>query len=204
MAQDDDRPEDHAEGGFLSRWSRRKAEARTAEPAARAEPAADAEAQAKPDAIDPATLPPVESLTPESDFTLFLKKGVPPALRSAALKKLWLIEPSVVNYEALVEYNWDFTAPGYGEMLPTDDVAKFVKGVFEGSLPKPPVPAPPEHQPAESNAPPAPEATAEPAALSPAEDAPPVAPALAEAEPAPMAAAMQPPPRRRHGGALPG
>ncbi|MFN3402199.1 MAG: DUF3306 domain-containing protein, partial [Ferrovibrio sp.] len=109
--------------GFLSRWSKRKAEVRQQEqtPAA-AEPAPLPEAEEE-EEIDLATLPSIDSLTVESDFSVFLKKGVPLAMRNAALRKLWLTEPSVVNYKALVEYNWDFTAPGYGELLPTDNIA---------------------------------------------------------------------------------
>lgn len=197
MTRDSDRPEDDGQGGFLSRWSRRKAEAREEKPVeAPVETEAVIEEAAE---IDPATLPPVETLTEASDFSVFLKKGVPPALRAAALRKLWLVEPSVVNYQPLVEYNWDFTAPGYGELLPGDDIAKYVKTVFEGSLPK-----------AEEAAP---EAATETPAASPQESPPLLAEVPAEdltaeasgvvqdspVEPAPVYT----PPRRRHGGALP-
>lgn len=37
----------------------------------------------------PRELPPVDSLTPDSDFTPFLRQGVSPATRNAALKKLF-------------------------------------------------------------------------------------------------------------------
>lgn len=129
------RSADEGEGsGFLSRWSRRKAEVREQERVPKpapdpAEPVVEPEVEAE---FDPATLPSIDSLTAESDFSVFLKKGVPSALRNAALRKLWVTEPSVVNYKALVEYNWDFTAPGYGELLPTDDVAKMAKHIFSG------------------------------------------------------------------------
>jgi hypothetical protein len=201
---------DDGQGGFLSRWSRRKAAAREekpleapADPAA--EPAAAGEAEAE---IDPASLPPIESLTESSDFSIFLKKGVPPALRAAALRKLWLVEPSVVNYEPLVEYNWDFTAPGYGEMLPTDDIAKYVKNVFEGSLPKTPASesvSPTPGSPAPGSPGSEQEAGHEPQRLAqaPAEEQLAEVPDIgqdASSEPA----AVYTPPRRRHGGALPG
>jgi hypothetical protein len=196
-AGDRDRPEgdDGEAGGFLSRWSRRKAELRRQD--RQADSAADdAQPQEDEAEIDPATLPSIESLTEESDFSLFLKKGVPPALRAAALRKLWLIEPSVVNYEPLVDYAWDFTAPGYGELLPSDDVAKMAQQVFSGFSQQP-------------KAAQAPEAAASDEAQQPALPAPaeqPVA-ALPQDEPvagrAPEPEADAAPPRRRHGGALP-
>lgn len=70
---------------FLSRWSRRKIEAReeSAEP-----PAPVAEAQAR-EGEPPAALPPVETLTPESDFRPFMGTDVEPQTRRAALKKLF-------------------------------------------------------------------------------------------------------------------
>jgi hypothetical protein len=197
MTRENDKPEDEGQGGFLSRWSRRKAEAREEKPV---EAPVETDAAAGEDTeIDPATLPPVETLTEASDFSVFLKKGVPPALRAAALRKLWLVEPSVVNYQPLVEYNWDFTAPGYGELLPGEDIAKYVKTVFEGSLPK-----------AEETAP---EAATETPDASPQETPRLVAEAATEESPAEASegakdqsaepAPVYTPPRRRHGGALP-
>jgi len=128
------RPAADEDAGFLGRWSRRKAAAREPSPAARPAAASNAATSQKiePDEapIDPATLPPIESLTAESDFTVFLRKGVPESLRKAALQKLWQTEPSVVNYIPLVEYNWDFNAPGYGALRPTDDVAKLARAAW--------------------------------------------------------------------------
>jgi hypothetical protein len=75
--------------GFLSRWSRRKravVEGRAAEEAAPPAPL-----EAKPEALpaepeddfDLTSLPPIESLTIESDFKAFLHRKVPLDLRSA-------------------------------------------------------------------------------------------------------------------------
>lgn len=137
--------------GFLSRWARRK-QAQRAEKAAEApepvpptdpatkQPAA-APAQSEP--IDLASLPPIESLGADSDYTAFLRPGVPDAMRAAALRQLWLTEPSIRNYEALVDYAWDFNAPGYGKLLPTDDVEKLLKAVFRE--PETPAEAPPSN-----------------------------------------------------------
>ena len=60
---------------FLSRWSRLKREQPVAEK--------------KPDVPAP-VLPPVEKLTPESDFTSFMQPTVQDNLRRAALKKLFV------------------------------------------------------------------------------------------------------------------
>lgn len=194
---------DEGSEGFLSRWSKRKAEVRQQEQQPAADVAAPPAAEQQEEEIDLATLPSIESLTAESDFSVFLKKGVPLALRNAALRKLWLTEHSVVNYKALVEYNWDFTAPGYGELLPTDNIAKMAQQVFSGFSQTPATENAPPAEPADAPASqqqvlPEPEEPVIAAApiTGPASEAEPVMEAPAEAESAPI-------PRRRHGGALP-
>lgn len=188
--------------GFLSRWSKRKAEVRQQEQKPVADVAAPPAAEQQQEEIDLATLPSIESLTVDSDFSVFLKKGVPLALRNAALRKLWLTEPSVVNYKALVEYNWDFTAPGYGDLLPTDNIAKMAQQVFSGFSQTPAsdtaAPAEPAEAPAPQQSLPAPEepAIAATPIAGPAVEEKLVAEAPAEAESAQIL-------RRRHGGALP-
>lgn len=180
---------------FLSRWSKRKAEVRRQEQASEPEAAAP-EAEEE---FDIASLPSIDSLTAESDFSLFLKKGVPATLRTAALRKLWLVEPSVVNYQPLVEYNWDFTAPGYGELLPTDDIAKMAQQVFSGFSQAP--------RPAEAEAEaevPVGQTAPEHQQELPAPDEQPVAEAApVDATPQPEPEVAEAPRRRRHGGALP-
>ena len=68
---------------FLRRWSRLKHQ-RAAE--------APREPVEKPveKAAEPAPLPPVEKLTPQSDFTSFMQPKVEDTLRRAALKKLFV------------------------------------------------------------------------------------------------------------------
>jgi len=77
--------------GFLRRWSRLKsapAEERAEPLAERAEPSPAREDGAiEPPAPTPP--PPIESLTPDSDFTPFMQADVDPALRRGALKKLF-------------------------------------------------------------------------------------------------------------------
>jgi hypothetical protein len=147
----------------------------------------------EPEPIDPATLPSIESLTADSDFTVFLRPGVPEALRNAALQKLWRTEPSVVNYVPLVEYNWDFNAPGYGALKAGEDVAKIARQVWNGIECTAGEPAA-EAEPAPTPAAAAPKPPAGPPAIAPAESP-------TQSQPAPAAEAD--PVRRRHGGALP-
>lgn len=83
---------------FLTRWSRLKHKAAAEKPAApvRAEPA------------NPAELPPVESLTFESDFTAYLKANVEESVKRAALKKL-LHDPRFNVMDGLDTYIDDYT-----------------------------------------------------------------------------------------------
>lgn len=96
--------------GFLGRWSRRKAEARELpeEP-----PAADGAplpaTEAEPETIDPADLPDLDSLDANSDFSVFMRDGVPASLRTMALRKLWRLNPTLANLDGLVDYGEDLT-----------------------------------------------------------------------------------------------
>lgn len=111
--------------GFLSRWSRRKAEAREAErepdqapppPEEAPEdnlpaPAEDAPVAAEGDDDEPLDLPDIDSLTKESDYTVFLKDKVPAALRKQALRKLWRSDPVLANLDGLNDYDDDYSNP---------------------------------------------------------------------------------------------
>lgn len=107
-------PEREAEGeredAFLRRWSRRKHEARTQEVAAtvdsqkpQAMPPAEA-ASAPVKVLTDADMPAIESLNEESDFGMFLSSGVSEALRSQALRKLFLL-PSI-NQRCPLDSEW--------------------------------------------------------------------------------------------------
>jgi hypothetical protein len=75
-------------------------------------------------------LPPIESLGPDSDYTVFLRKGVPEALRQAALRKAWMSDAFIREFRSpAIDYGWDFTAPEYS-LRATDNVAKLVSDVF--------------------------------------------------------------------------
>ena len=76
MAEDEKRPDEQP---FLKRWSQRKIEAREAQAA----PPAKVEESPAPQ------LPPLEELTPQSDFSVFMHPKVDADVRRAALKKLF-------------------------------------------------------------------------------------------------------------------
>lgn len=191
-----------SEEGFLSRWSRRKRAIESgealAEPAT-AEPVPIAESRPPvPDdpPFDITTLPPVETLTIDSDFTAFLRKEVPEMLKRAALRKAWALDPAIRDFVGPAEYAWDYNAPDGvpGSSLNLIGNTKEMLARILG--------APEEDEP---GAPPA--ATAETIPEPPArieQDAPP--PALADSDDARRiaeAAESPAPSSRRHGTATP-
>ncbi len=99
---------------FLARWARRKEAQRQAAPAADREPAeADGPGEAAPsEAAEPPLrvedLPDIDSLDEGSDFTVFLKEGVPQSLRRRALRKLFRLNPIFANLDGLAEYDEDY------------------------------------------------------------------------------------------------
>lgn len=115
--------------GLLSRWSRRKAAVRegtaiedagpelappSAEPVeteqdAEAAAARDAELQANREAAEAVDL---DQLNEASDFSVFMKDGVPAALRRKAMSVLWRSNPVFANVDGLVDYDDDFASPG--------------------------------------------------------------------------------------------
>jgi hypothetical protein len=122
---------------FLRRWSRRKTEARKAgeleeprEPEDAAKPVATLPAQpAAPVAETP--LPPVESLTPDSDFTPFMRPKVDGGLRNQALKTLFA-DPRFNVMDGLDVYIDDYSKPDplpEGWLEKMSQVARL--GVFE-------------------------------------------------------------------------
>lgn len=101
---------------FAGRWSRRKLAHDQGQPDETVSAAPDTDAIQP---IDPDDLPPVESLTPESDFTVFLREGVPPALKKAALAKLWRSDPVLANLDGLNDYDEDFTGAAAKSVVAT-------------------------------------------------------------------------------------
>ncbi|CAO4163617.1 DUF3306 domain-containing protein [Methylorubrum aminovorans] len=153
-------------GTFLSRWARRKEAVRAAEqsespvatdtaatgealaaalsdetaPPMVAEADADSEPASAPDDLL-ASLPSLDDLTPETDLTAFLQAGVPTALRNAALRRMWSLDPAIRDFVSEArEYAYDWNTPGgvpgMGPLLPTDDVKAMLKRVIDGILTK--------------------------------------------------------------------
>ena len=96
---------DESPAGFLSRWSRRKVEVREGRALDEPTPASvpPAKTVVQPPSVDSATpaasdMPPqvpaptladAAQLTPDSDFTGFMARGVAPEVKNAAMKKLF-------------------------------------------------------------------------------------------------------------------
>ena len=85
--------------------------------------------------FDPASLPPIQSITAETDIRGFLGAGVPSELTRAALRRAWACDPAIRNFVGLADYDWDFNAPdsiaGFGPLRTTDDVAKMAAQLLE-------------------------------------------------------------------------
>jgi hypothetical protein len=151
---------------FLARWSRRKREAledgEQAKSPAPPAPAQDVDAtggaravedrdkqkgaQAAPSnvpgqtepAFDLSSLPPIESITAESDIRAFLAPGVPPDLTRAALRRAWAADPKIRDFVGLAEYAWDYHAPdsmaGFGPLEMTDELRRLVARMVGGEV----------------------------------------------------------------------
>ena len=80
--------------------------------------------------FDPASLPPIESITAQSDIRAFLKPGVPPELTRAALRRAWSADPAIRDFIGLVENGWDFNdpygVPGFGPMPVGENIASLL------------------------------------------------------------------------------
>jgi hypothetical protein len=110
---------------FLSRWSRRKLDAREP-PAPGAETPKPPLAPAAPSAASEArALPPLEEVGPDTDFSVFMGKEVEEGLRRAALKKLFA-DPRFNIMDGLDTYTEDYTLAETisPEMLATLEHAK--------------------------------------------------------------------------------
>lgn len=191
--------------GFLERWSRRKlaegkepeAEQPADEPAAVVEP--DEEVL---DEEELAKLPSLDSFTVKTDLAPFLRRGVPQALKNAAMRKIWMLDPAVRDHvDFAVDYAWDWNTPGgvpgNAGTISQDSIARMVDALNPKPQPEPKsektIAAVPDEPKALSAIP---EAPAEAGTETPQEAVEANAPAQSEetrAEPRP----------RRHGGAAP-
>lgn len=101
---------------FLQRWSRLKTQAEEASVA----PESPANAATKPAELPPSELPSLDSLTPDSDFSAFLRPEVDAETRQAALKKLFMTD-HYRTMDMIDVYVDDYSKP---ELLPADMLAK--------------------------------------------------------------------------------
>ncbi len=202
--------------GFLSRWSRRKrgeaeaegptpAEAPPAAPASTAAPPPALAAEAAPPPTEPepefdlSQLPPLDTLTAESDFSVFFRPGVPAAIRGAALRKAWVADPLIRDHVSSLDYGWDFNAPASmpGFSLELGETGERLRKLIAQAVgereEEEPAPAPPPEA-----------APAIVAGAVTAELPPPPEPALAAPGHTELGDDEPPaPPARRHGGAMP-
>ena len=136
---------------FLSRWSRRKREAgedkeknRTGETVAAPAPENQQGKPAAPGAaptpeFDVESLPPIETISAETDITAFMRTGVPETLKHAALRRAWASDPVIRDFVGLNENFWDAAGPdgipGFGDLDPNLDVRRMVSELF-GETPR--------------------------------------------------------------------
>ncbi len=143
--------------GFLSRWSRRKIEARTVgeadPPAASAVPMSNPpvlqegpEAPAIPSQVSPeaagsisareiAALPRIEDIRAGTDLVPFLRQGVPALLRKAVLRRMWSLDPAIRDFVGEARdygYDWNVIGgvPGSGPLLAGDETAATLARMF--------------------------------------------------------------------------
>jgi hypothetical protein len=148
-------------GNFIARWSRRKRAAAEDVEAAKSSAAPDATAegphpsrhprkesdvpsarsgaaQSAEAAFDLTKLPPIETITAESDIRAFLAPGVPPELTRAALRRAWAADPKIRDFVGLSENSWDFNAPGamagFGSLEMTDELRRQIARMVGRSL----------------------------------------------------------------------
>jgi hypothetical protein len=141
---------------FLSRWSQRKrvSQGHTDDRATSLEdephdtkasknPRSTSATECTLPAFDPATLPPIESITATSDVRAFFAPGVPAELTRAALRRVWVTDPTIRNFVGIAENQWDFTAPdgvpGFGSLPFTPELRKMVTALI-GDAPTVPQP----------------------------------------------------------------
>jgi hypothetical protein len=80
--------------------------------------------------FDPASLPPVETITLETDIRGFLQSRVPAELTRAALRRAWASDPAIRDFIGIAENQWDFNdpnaIPGFGPLREGGSVPDFL------------------------------------------------------------------------------
>ena len=120
--------------------------------------------------FDPLSVPPIESITADTDIRGFLAPGVPPDLTRAALRRAWAADPKIRDFVGLADYDWDFNTPGsmagFGPLDMTEELLRMAAQIVG--------PPPTKDQAA---------AMHEPASANTTSDQVPVEPNLAQARP---------------------
>lgn len=131
---------------FLTRWSKRKAQARvatTVEDAQAEGPQPDAASgtgldavgtvsatESEPDEVALEDLPPIDSIDASTDLTPWLKQKLPESWKRAALSRIWAADPAISQFTGLADYAWDWNVPdgvpGFGPLRATDDVVQLL------------------------------------------------------------------------------
>jgi len=153
MGQDGD-------AGFLSRWSRRKVQARQGEPlpdpprpippppvVSAPPPETAPQRQPEPEAPPPPTLDDVAALLPESDYSRFVAGDVQPEVKNAALKKLFT-DPHYNVMDGLDTYIDDYSQP---DPLPPGMLEQMAQSAFLGLFTEAPADAEPATTTAAAN-----------------------------------------------------
>src|SRR5712671_4625468 len=74
--------------------------------------------------FDPASLPPLQSITPGTDIRSFLGSSVPVELTKTALRRAWATDPAIRDFIGIAESQWDFNdptaMPGFGPLRAND------------------------------------------------------------------------------------
>lgn len=92
-----------------------------------------------------ARLPPVETATRE-ELQAFMRKGVPGALKRAALRRIWMLNPRIRDYvDPALDYAWDFNkAAAEAGPLASADAARLLETMLLGEKAAPSRPPAPE------------------------------------------------------------
>ena len=123
MSRHPHQPDDtDKETGFLTRWSRRKAQTESGESEPEADPVqpdADSQETQEPVKRDE-DMPPLDTIDADSDVSEFFSPGVSETLRKAALRKLFH-SPAFNIVDGLDDYDDDFTTfKALGDIITAD------------------------------------------------------------------------------------
>jgi len=90
-----------------------------------------------PTGFDPVILPSLDSIDAQTNITVFLRSGVPDALRLAALRRAWTVDPAIRDFKGLQENGWSFVGAnsmsGFGELGPEVDIGQMVARILGDS-----------------------------------------------------------------------